>query len=150
MRHDIPEAPSWKDAEFFREGEDDWLPDLFVESWTSPEDWERFLQFVATGPWRFDFTINGETAKLPNTFRWTDEVKPMLHLRVGRLQINCHFFGNDDFELTLNPVGVKSEVDHNGLLEFMARLADSLHRPVYLCAENNRKFPLFVVNPRAQ
>src|SRR5579885_3544030 len=104
---EYPLPPDWKDTELVRYS-DGMLSDLFVEHW-APEDWGTFLDFVAEGPWRFEFSINGDPAMLIRSFKWEDGVNPLLEIKVGRMKIDCHFFGDNEFELTLDQTEIACE-----------------------------------------
>ena len=63
----------WQDAKWIFDFDGSWR-DIYVLD-TTIEDWQRFLDMVRQGPWRFEWTVDGVPAPLPESAARCFEVR---------------------------------------------------------------------------
>ena len=127
------------------------LRDLIIES-SQDSVWQRALDFsrslVADGK----ATMETEPEHLPATiaelFTLWDTSGPWMHLFVGPLQINCHFFGGR-IEFDIDPREAATAPGVAALVSFVEGLGQAVGQPVSLTEENMREAIWFAYDPTA-
>lgn len=140
---------SWSDIqkEFVPDGS---LRDIYVFE-TDLQDWQHFTEFVRSGPWPFRLTENGEELPLSDPAqifsKRSESTSTMLSVFLGAVQLNVHFFCEQEIELDLDPGQVRGEDDLSALVDFMHRLADTIGKSTVLTPENCREIVVLRVEP---
>ena len=129
--------------EFFWDGS---VRDVYVFN-TTEHDYDLLLDALEQWEYRLDFTIDGESALLPNSawrlFDMQPDASPMLELHVGAVRVRCHFFCASEIELDVDPRDVQSQTDLNSLTNFIVRLGKIVDKNVYFSHENSAETPIF-------
>ncbi len=115
------------------------LRDIYVQSVTI-EDWERFLNFVRSGGFSLRYFRDQGVAPLPSSAAQILRDRSCTHnlvINLGKVEICCHFFAEDEIELDIDPREVTSDISKDRVLDFMARLGANLGRDVILTEENS-------------
>jgi len=121
------------------------LRDIYVRD-VGVSEWNRFLTTLAVWPYRTEYFEGGERAPMPRDageiFARREHAAVRLVLTVRSIQLNCHFFTEDELELDLDPREVDGALAFDALLEFMHRLGVLLGRSVILSPENGPTHPI--------
>jgi hypothetical protein len=125
------------------------LRDIYVLE-TTLDDWRSALAMLIEAP--YDAILDGSPlpSVLPDLralFFAPGRPRSILSFRVGRVQMACHFFGEQEIEFDFDPRGLVA-TDLRGVLDFMERLGVRTGKPVMLTPENVRKCPIFRFDPR--
>jgi hypothetical protein len=141
--------PDWKlyRQEFAWDGS--WR-DIYVLN-TSTSDWQRFLDFLRTSRYPYDFSLSGRPAPLPPDVvtifsTWANE-GPLLSIDLGAVVLKCHFFTVQEIEFDLDPRNVDEESKAQAIFKFMEGLARTLERSVRMTPENSETTPIFEFDP---
>lgn len=112
------------------------------------ETGRSFIEFASAYPNRY--TIDGVVASMAS-------VADVLHDRdhshllavwVGRAQINCHFFIEQEIELDLDPREIDHASEHDAVLQFVADVSRTMGKPASVTLENAPELPLLTYEPR--
>ena len=126
--------------------------DIYVKNTTS-KDWEKWVQFVNS-----NFEIKWHNANLKRDepkidfnviqeyWRGNTELISTAQIFLDKIQINSHFFGNDEIENDLDPREFRSMEDHQKLIKYLKGVSKHLGKPVFLTPENNIDIILIEVN----
>ena len=112
------------------------LRDIYVLG-TTIDDWQSFLDSLAGA--ETAVFCDGTPCDLPalvELFDQDDLAAYLLTLRLGKVQLNCHFFTVEEIELDLDPSEVTSEIEFEAVLAFMSDLGRRLRKTVVLTDEN--------------
>ena len=132
--------------------EDGSLRDIYVLD-TTTRDWEKWADLVnkkyhvefwdgRTGlkTDKVDFAIvkeywdsNGEREIISAT------------IRVGLINVKCHFFDDSKIENDIDPGEIKSQVDHDELIDYLNDISVSLDKEVIVTEENTEGLVLLRV-----
>lgn len=119
------------------------LRDIYVEN-VQVELWNLFIEEVKNYKYRIEFSHGDNELALPNNFnaiKKLQETDPTT-LRIwlpGDIQLNCHFFTEDEIELDVSPCDVQSEASYLQLLEFLKWLSSSTKKEVKLTHEGSKE-----------
>ena len=119
------------------------LRDIYVEN-VQVELWNLFIEEVKNYKHRIEFSHGDNELALPNNFnaiKKLQETDPTT-LRIwlpGDIQLNCHFFTEDEIELDVSPCDVQSEASYLQLLEFLKWLSSSTKKEVKLTHEGSKE-----------
>jgi len=111
------------------------LRDVYVLN-TTLDDWAVFLEVAAQYGYRYSH--DGQDQPLPTPeiiFAGHDRAR-VLHLKVGRATVNCHFFVPSEIELDLDPREILEDADHFAILQFLETLSLATKKKLLLTAEN--------------
>jgi len=106
---------------------------------TSASDWQLFINMIRERRLPMRFFVDGEDAELPSDvmeiFALWEAHSPLLRLAVRGLDLNCHFFTEDQLELDLDPEMID---EHRvvELVDFIVSLGDLLKKDVVVTYEN--------------
>lgn len=105
-------------------------------------DWQAALELLRAWDPRPRFYTGGEAARLPDLAKALfptdpDAFRSTLEFDVEGLQLNCHFFSDDEIEFDLDPREVNAS-RFEALCGFMRLLATAVGKPVLLTHENER------------
>ena len=114
--------------------------DIYVLN-TDLATWERVLAWIRDLEARGVARLEREPERLPDTvaeimLRRAVTGVGMLRVYVDGLQINCHFFGEEEIEFDIDPREVKGPTEARVVLDFMRGLARVAESPVHLTEEN--------------
>lgn len=129
---------------------DESLCDLYVHD-TSREDWNKWGEFVNNNyEVRFYDPENGKSEDKINlqtiSSQWDNsEYKSTVRVFIGSIQINAHFFGEDEIENDLEPNDFHSLEAFNKLMKYMGKVSTLLNKEVVLTPENLRSYTLISV-----
>jgi hypothetical protein len=143
----------WKEIAHVFEDDDGSLRDIYV-SGMSPSTWADFLAGLREWGYALRYTEDGTDAPLPDTveavFRRRQEISPLMAIHFAGIQINCHFFIDDELELDLDPREFHGQEQLDALVLFMERIAQRVKGPIRLTPENDHEaFPYLVFDPGA-
>jgi hypothetical protein len=115
---------------------------------TKIEDWQKFIDFLQES--KYSYSIDGTIHVLPEDISdvFTDvNIRPLLTLKVGGVNIKCHFFTSDEIELDFDPREVSDEYKAKTVFEFMKAVGSALGLPVRMTPENLEERPIFEYSP---
>lgn len=135
----------WEQVEDLFEA-DGSLVDLYVHDATL-EDWRRMLALIFDGTHGARLLYADEPVPLPEDTATLFEHGHYLGFLVAGMQIDCHFFGVDPLELTLDPGDVNAQTLPH-LLAWMRELGDAIGKPVVFTGESSPDLPLLRYDPR--
>jgi hypothetical protein len=119
------------------------LRDIYVLG-TTLEDWRCFVALALSCPYQYD----GELTLPPDVESvLRDDQSHRLLVHVGNVGLSCNFFDVSEIEIDIVPDEVETEADHDGILEFLARLGRALGKPVILTLENEIHTPIVSFDP---
>ena len=67
-------------------------------------------------------------------------------VHIDNININCHFFCEEEIENDVSPKEINSIEDHNKLMSYMTKLSKLLNKVVILTPENTPEIILFSVD----
>ena len=110
------------------------LRDIYIENITVTE-WDNFLDYTKSSKYKLEFTHGDQSIQIPENFSLIKELQETepttLFIWLGeKIQLNCHFFIENEIELDLSPYDICSEIEFGVLLEFMENLARVLKNRV--------------------
>lgn len=112
------------------------LRDIYIKK-TTLTDWNRFITFVSAHEHKYSY--NGERVPLPKEAYYIFSERDCSHFLkvfIDDIQVNCHFFLEQEIELDMNPGEVQSQAKLNTIIKFISELGDHLNRDVILTEEN--------------
>jgi hypothetical protein len=128
-----------KDKVYYWDGA--WL-DIYVKN-TSPEDWKIWIDYVNS---TYDISFNnGKADKKEDKISFdavnaywagTTDLMSDAVIKVGAVNIKCHFFEDTEIENDLDPGEVVSMEEHNQLVKYIADISNLLQKPVFITPEN--------------
>ena len=112
--------------------------------------WNEFIEWVSRAGYRSEFWHGQQKSSLPREFseikqlQETDPTTLKLFLSAG-VQINCHFFTDEEIELDIDLREIRDQEAFENLLKFLRSIATVLKRNVRVTYENSPEDELFVV-----
>jgi hypothetical protein len=152
MGDDVPPPLpiAWDDLQVALHVDGSWR-DLIIES-NEDSAWQRALDFSRSLVAHGKATMETEPEPLPagiaDIFKLWDASGPWMHLFVGPLQINCHFFGGY-IEFDIDPSEAATTAGAAALVSFVEGLGQAVGQPVNLTEENMREWVWYAYNPTA-
>jgi len=108
--------------------------------------WRAFWRLILNPGYRVDYRIDGAPAALPHdvdsVFALRETTAPLLSVFLDTIQLNCHFFNDQDIELDLDPREMTSQAHLDLVLAFMGSLGRATFSGVVLTPENSPGFPI--------
>ena len=126
--------------------------DIYIAD-TTKEDWRKWVDFVNSN-YRIDW-FNGKTNQdedkvdfniVLEFWNGNDDLRATANVFVDHIQINSHFFIDQEIENDIDPREFNSIDDHNKLIGFMKELSKCLSRQVILTPENQHEIILLTVD----
>ena len=115
------------------------LRDIYVLQ-TSRADWEVFIAFVAAYP--HTHAVDGEQCPILGAAQIFDgpssSSSHLLSISLGGVKANCHFFGESQLELDIEPGEVRSAGEHARVMRFVEELAMAVGRPALIAPRERR------------
>lgn len=117
------------------------------------EDWKKWVDFV-NQHYEVKFVFGGrksktsliEFSKVKAVWSDTEKFVNRSTVKIGELNINCHFFQIDEFENDISPKEFKTLSDHKLLIEYMKKLSQVFNRKIFLTLEGAPQFVLIEVS----
>ena len=128
-----------KDKIYYWDGA--WL-DIYVEG-TSRDDWKIWIDYV-NSTYEINF-YNGKANSKEDKISldaicdyWdgTTDLMSDAIIKVGEMNIKCHFFEDTEIENDLDPGEVASIEEHNRLVRYITDISRLLEKPVFITPEN--------------
>lgn len=117
------------------------LRDIYILD-TLIDDWARVWEVLSASD-ALAFDVDGVAHELPN------DVREAFHLRsshsvtawyrLGKQQLNCHFFSEEEVEFDLHPRDVDGPAEAERLSQFLIMLGRATTKEVRLTEENERE-----------
>jgi hypothetical protein len=133
--------------------EDGSLRDLYVSN-TNSTDWKKWTVYVNHRykiHW-FNTKTNGNQSEIDFAIveeQWNVSAHMNLaKIYIDNLQINAHFFVDNEIENNIDPKELNSVDDHDKLLNYMKDISILLEKEVILTPENSPEIVLIRVNGR--
>jgi hypothetical protein len=136
-----PPTMNWSNIapDFERDGG---LRDIYILGGSLPV-WNAVWTLLIADADLLEFSIDGERAEAPGDLREIFERSSphgfLATYTLGRMALNCHFFGLDEVEFDLDPRDVVSAIDAKLLEDFLARMGRVTRQEVILTRENHRE-----------
>jgi hypothetical protein len=134
-------------SEFAWEGS---LRDIYVLA-TSLSDWQAAWQLLRGGGFDATCTADGVTIPLPQNvgqiFAAQREPLFLVTVLLAGVDLNCHFFTEEEIEFDLDPRTVTGQLQLNALVSFMTELAVATGKAVLMTHENCSNAPFLRVAP---
>ncbi len=127
------------------------LRDLYILN-TIISDWQNLLDYLQASNYSISFTVNDMTSStIFKSAQWIfinrAEIGILLAIELENIQINCHFFTENEIEFDINPKEIESEKDYIVLKTFMQKTSNHLAKKIILTTENYPDFVLLIVTP---
>jgi hypothetical protein len=124
--------------------------DIYITSATL-DDWQTIYPFLLECPGA-SLSRDGVTRSPPRTieslFAESDRPSSLLSVHAGRVQVNFHFFTQDEIECDIDPCELKSQTDLDALLVFVRELGDRTHKATVISHENQPEAAIISYDPR--
>lgn len=138
-----------KDKIYYGDGS---LRDIYIHN-TTKKDWQLWADFVNT-TYKTSFHIyetevrenKVDLSKIFDYWNGVHEYCSTATVYVDNIQVNAHFFTEEEIENDIAPSQINSIADHNKLLDYMKNLSKILNKPVTLTPENQANFVLIFVD----
>lgn len=126
--------------------------DIYVHN-TTKEDWQIWADFVNKN-YKTSFHIYDkeekkdkvDLTKIFDYWKGTQENCSTATVFVDNIQVNAHFFTEEEIENDITPNEINSIDDHNKLMNFMTNLSKVLNKTVVLTPENQAETVLISVD----
>jgi len=115
------------------------LRDIYIVNITVTE-WDKFIDYTKLSKYKFEFTHGAISIEVPRNFSLIKELQETESTTLSiwlneKIQLNCHFFIENEIELDLSPYDISSEIDFELLLQYLENLAHVLKNRVILTYE---------------
>jgi hypothetical protein len=101
--------------------------------------WQKLFDFLKSSGYRLDYDDSNSPPPedVREIFAGTeDDPSHLLSIYVAGLQVNCHFFWEEEIEFDIGPREIENDSQIDAVFDFMARLGDTLQKDVILTPEN--------------
>ena len=126
--------------------------DIYVHN-TTREDWQIWADFVnknyKTSFHIYATEVREEKVDLTKIFEYwsgTQENLSTATVYIDNIQVNAHFFTDEEIENDITPAEIKSIDDHNKLMNYMTNISKALNKTVVLTPENQADIVLISVD----
>lgn len=113
--------------------------------------WRAFWQLLRDSDCRAEYRIDEASVALPyeveSIFGVRTSASPLLTVYLDGIELNCHFFTDQDIELDLDPREISSQGHLDLLLGFMRRLGAATAKSVVITPENKPELPIIRYEP---
>ena len=121
------------------------LRDIYILA-TTTREWDVALAVVRELATSLAFSIDGVTRPLPpsasEVFAVSRDCSALLTFKYAAIPFSCHFFGEEEIELSLAPNDISSADRLDALAEFLSILGTRTGRDVLLTPENLPASPI--------
>ena len=116
-------------------------------------DWKTWIDFVNQN-YRIDW-FNGKTGRDENQIDFgvieeywngNHDLCSTAKVFIDKIQINAHFFDNNELENDIDPREFNSIEEHDKLIKYMSTLSNLLNKEIILTPENEHDIILLRVN----
>lgn len=134
-------VPDWKTLRGLWDLDPGALRDIYVPAVTA-DDWQAVLEAV-TSRWPSSYLVDGVPGQLPDarTFFADGREREAAHLlRVSvspLINLNAHFFCEDEIEFDFDPRELLSDEDLTAVLDFMRVIGRAVGKPVLVSVESS-------------
>lgn len=118
-----------------------WL-DLYVLD-TDRSDWQKWIEYINR---RYSITfMSGEEKIIKGQIEYESVLKywdgDSDYLRgatfsISGIDMNCHFFTEQEIENDVDPRNIKNVEDHRALMSYMIKVSKLLNKPMIITPEN--------------
>lgn len=107
------------------------------------DDWKKWCEFVNYN-YEIEF-IDKETDRKQSSIIFSEvedfwqgktETVKLATIKLGEINVNCHFFAVDEFENDITPSEIKSLEEHKILVDYLKNLSKLFSRQIFLTCEN--------------
>jgi len=138
---------SWKDIKWIFEP-DGSLIDIYVQE-VSLDDWRKVISLI-NEKYKVKYDGTNLIDEKYSIEYLTDDTGEMesksASIHFDDIQLNCHFFLEDQIEFDIDPKEINSIQDFETIESFMIDISTELDNQVTLTGENNIKFPLIKID----
>ena len=131
------------------------LRDIYVDG-TTRHDWIVWADFVnqnyKTSFYSHETDIKQDKINIHKAFEFWDrisEIGATATVFIDRIEINIHFFCEEEIENDITPTEICSIDDHLKLVDYIVKISKVLNKKVVLTPENSSKIELIAVNQEA-
>ena len=125
------------------------LRDIYIFQ-TNSSLWNKFISLMSGSGLKLEFWHGENEMPLPNNI---EEIKALQNrdpttLKIfieGGVQINCHFFTEDEIEMDVDPKEICDKQNFDGLVLFLKWLAKELEKSIHLTHENTPEDGIMVI-----
>lgn len=134
---------NWQDLKEQIYFEDGSFRDIYAFNLTY-DDWRKWCDFVNQN-YEVEF-IDKQTDEKQSSINFSEvdafwqkksESVKLATIKLGEINVNCHFFVVDEFENDITPNEIKSLEDHKILIDYLKNLSKLFNRQIYLTCENS-------------
>jgi hypothetical protein len=115
------------------------LRDIYIFG-TSVAEWSQVWEILKAEPGHLVFLIDGEQATPPTTVEQIFALRTghsvVASYELGKQKLNCHFFTEEEVEISLDPRDVEGIKEVEDLVRFMAALGRATAKEILLTEEN--------------
>jgi len=125
------------------------LRDIYVLR-TDLADWDRVLDHLRQSHQPLAYRRDDKPTPLPaqaSEILADREVAKLLSFRVGEVQLNCHFFAEEEIDFDLDPTEVRDSTQVDALTRFMSQLGQVTRKVVLLTPESAPEIPILRLDP---
>jgi hypothetical protein len=124
------------------------LRDIYVLN-TNITDWKKWVDIVNEN-YSVEF-YNGQTKATENKINFLvvqdymtgkTDLLNLATINLNGIDINCHFFTDQEIENNVDPIQIKTIEDHNRLLDYLQTVSTVLNKRIILTPENSRNYVL--------
>jgi len=139
-----------KEEIYFEDGS---LRDIYALN-TTADDWKKWIEWVVRSGYRVEYRVGGMNQPARNidfsaiSNYWENRANqpiPTIRVFVDHIQINAHFFCEEEIENDITPTNFQCWGDHVRLMNYMDIMSYVLKKEVVLTAENVRDHVLLRV-----
>ena len=138
-----------KEKVYFLDGS---LRDIYVHN-TTKEDWQKWADFVntryKTSFYIYETKVKEDKVDLSKVFEYWNGIHKCgstATVCIDNIQVNAHFFTEDEIENDIAPSEINSIEDHFKLMDYMSKLSKLLDNTVELTPENEAGYVLISVD----
>ncbi|MFF2878363.1 hypothetical protein ACFVR2_18790 [Gottfriedia sp. NPDC057991] len=131
------------DKVFFKDGS---FRDIYVLN-VNLTEWQKCLDWIRTSTMDIVFYKDGEVTVYEETdvAYFLKDYGKLMAIHINGVQINCHFWSEDQIEFDVEPKEVKSITQAIGVFDFMRNLSKILGKESILTWENMPDWRLVTV-----
>ncbi|MGE5397575.1 MAG: hypothetical protein ACM3MK_08610 [Chitinophagales bacterium] len=128
------------------------LRDIYIKN-TTIDDWQKALNLLCAKANKLEFYQDG-VLMIDNKYKALDifkireqEIAVLMVIRIGSVNIHCHFFDEQEIEFDIDPKEVIEWSQFELIISFIRELAEVLGKEVILTPENMPEIPLLLAKP---
>lgn len=124
------------------------LRDIYVLD-TTVDDWRKVIDYIRQFCQPARYTLSEKRREMPDVlqvFALRDK-SPLLMFQVGKVELACHFFGEEQIEFDFWPDDIETEKDLQPLLDFIRTVGRMTGKEVILTPESSQESPFMRYQP---